>query len=437
MSQIFTVRWPHFARLEAVLFFPATLLTAIEQTPLRALAERLPIADWVRHAAVWGLSYRDVLWMAMAGAVLAPYLAGLLAVDRLLTVRKGYAVLAILAAAAWMAAGAALAGWLMPLAVPYVDFASDPVSAWVPEWLEVEWAYRLAAGAIALALHLPALWIGARDRGEVAGRLLGRDREDAYETPAGGDVYRRQTADFRRWRAQRDYDDLPGTPREHPAVRVLYAIAWIGVVAGAGFGYYSQSDVAAANASATEFRKVEPIVSTPRRPGDARAVPVQAHAATGMAANIVSSGAPHAANVHPLPRPATPPDPSHPGPNEAISERIADGLFVFDVAVNGVSVRMRVDPDLPSGLVRAEDAARLGLNPSKLEFTSRIRVESGFVEAAPVLLDTVAVGNILARRVPALVVRAGVARESVLGQAFLSRLAARSVENNRMVLKGF
>ena len=97
---------------------------------------------------------------------------------------------------------------------------------------------------------------------------------------------------------------------------------------------------------------------------------------------------------------------------------------------------MSVDPESPSIALRAEDAPRLGLHLAKSAFIARIRIQTGEVDAAPVVLDTVAVGNIVARNVPAMVVRMGALRENILGQGFLSRLSARTLENNRLVLKG-
>jgi aspartyl protease family protein len=122
-------------------------------------------------------------------------------------------------------------------------------------------------------------------------------------------------------------------------------------------------------------------------------------------------------------------------PGEAVAVRRPDGHYGFDTRVNGAMVRMMFDTGASSIVLRAEDAAKVGLNPDKLEYRVPVSTANGRAMAAPVTLEAVTVGNITLKNVRALVARPGVLQESLLGQSFLSRLSGYSVERNRLVLR--
>ena len=60
----------------------------------------------------------------------------------------------------------------------------------------------------------------------------------------------------------------------------------------------------------------------------------------------------------------------------------------------------------------------------------------GRSHAAAVVLDQIRVGNIVQRRVPALIVRRGDLRVSLLGMSFLQRLDSFELRGKQMVLRG-
>ncbi len=122
-------------------------------------------------------------------------------------------------------------------------------------------------------------------------------------------------------------------------------------------------------------------------------------------------------------------------PGEAVAVRRQDGHYGFDARVNGAVVRMMFDTGASSIVLRAEDAAKVGLNPDKLEYRVPVSTANGRAMAAPVTLEAVTVGNITLKSVRALVARPGALQESLLGQSFLSRLSGYSVERNRLVLR--
>lgn len=122
-------------------------------------------------------------------------------------------------------------------------------------------------------------------------------------------------------------------------------------------------------------------------------------------------------------------------PGQAVAVRRGDGHFGFDARVNGASVRMMFDTGASSIVLRAEDAAKVGLDPAKLDYRVSVSTANGRSMAAPVTLRAVTVGNITLNQVRGLVARPGALQENLLGQSFLSRLSGYSVERNRLVLR--
>ena len=376
MPQVFTVRWPHFARIEAVLFFPVALMLAIELTPLRSMADRVPLAGISFRAAEMGIPEHDILWGLMAIIVGVPYLVPLLVADRLLTVRKGFALLSIFAIAAWAGAGLQLSNQL-------AQFAPDSLLDGT-DWLSFDTIAAIAVGFAAFLFHLPPLWIGFRDAGEVAARLVAIRDAHAYGSwheGHGGDLYHRQTADFRRWQTPKHMAGLAGGPKEPHAARLLYGIAWIAIVAGASFTYYSRGDLAAASRAAGQH--AGPVVAVPGAQGEVQV------AATGIPAlQAMAPPAGTAANVQAIPplpvlpvvqRPGAPAflDRQLAGPNEAIADRGSDGYFAFDAMVNGTHMQMQIDTGASVIAFRAEDAARLGILPAKLTYSAKVKTANG------------------------------------------------------------
>ncbi len=122
-------------------------------------------------------------------------------------------------------------------------------------------------------------------------------------------------------------------------------------------------------------------------------------------------------------------------PGEAVAIKRSDGHFSFDTRVNGAAVRMMFDTGASSIVLRAEDAAKVGLNTDKLDYRVSVSTANGRALAAPVTLEAVTVCNITLKSVRALVARPGVLQENLLGQSYLSRLSGYNVERNRLVLR--
>jgi len=121
---------------------------------------------------------------------------------------------------------------------------------------------------------------------------------------------------------------------------------------------------------------------------------------------------------------------------EVIVNRRLGGEFVVPVAIEGTRVAMLFDTGATTVVLRAEDAAKVGLDARALKFDVDVVTANGAASAAEVVLERVAVGPIAARNVAALVARKGALGQSLLGMSFLERLQGFSVERGRLVLKG-
>ncbi|MEH3145193.1 MAG: TIGR02281 family clan AA aspartic protease [Methylobacterium frigidaeris] len=121
---------------------------------------------------------------------------------------------------------------------------------------------------------------------------------------------------------------------------------------------------------------------------------------------------------------------------EIVFPRRADGGFTVKARVDGRDLRFAFDTGASTVVLTAESAAGLGLHPAPGAFTVAVHTANGRAAAAPVMLDAVAVGPIVARRVPALVTRPGTLAVNLLGMSFLERLASYEVRGSRLILRG-
>ncbi len=121
---------------------------------------------------------------------------------------------------------------------------------------------------------------------------------------------------------------------------------------------------------------------------------------------------------------------------EVIVNRRLGGEFVIPGKVNDKPVAFIFDTGASTVVLRAEDAARVGVDGADLDFDVPVVTANGSAMAATTRLDKIAVGPIVARNVRALVARPGALSESLLCMIFLERLQSYTVERGRLVLKG-
>lgn len=116
--------------------------------------------------------------------------------------------------------------------------------------------------------------------------------------------------------------------------------------------------------------------------------------------------------------------------------RRSDGGFGVDARVNGQSRHFAFDTGASAVILTAESATALGISPAASEFTTRVSTANGIAYAAPAMLDSLAIGPIVERRVPALIAKPGVLDGDLLGQSFLTRLAGYEVRGDKLILRG-
>lgn len=121
---------------------------------------------------------------------------------------------------------------------------------------------------------------------------------------------------------------------------------------------------------------------------------------------------------------------------EAVILRRMDGTFLVQGRANDREARFVFDTGASAVVLTAETARLLGIEPQPADYRVPISTANGRGFAAPVVLDSLAVGGIAERRVSAYVARPGALRENLLGMTFLERLASYEVRGGRLILRG-
>lgn len=114
-------------------------------------------------------------------------------------------------------------------------------------------------------------------------------------------------------------------------------------------------------------------------------------------------------------------------------DRSANGHFFADAQVNGMTVHFLIDTGASGVALTAEDAQRVGLQFSRLEFTPVGSGASGEVRGKLVTLDRVSLGGRTIEGVDGVILEGG--QMSLLGQSFLSQMGTIEISGDRMVIR--
>ncbi|HEX2728043.1 MAG TPA: TIGR02281 family clan AA aspartic protease [Beijerinckiaceae bacterium] len=112
------------------------------------------------------------------------------------------------------------------------------------------------------------------------------------------------------------------------------------------------------------------------------------------------------------------------------------GHFVLHPFVDGRRVRMLVDTGASVVTLSHQDAQALGTRVRPEHFTQRLATANGIIEAAPVRIAEIRVGDIVVRNVEAVVLPDGRLGTSLLGMSFLRRLGGFEISRGQLTLKG-
>jgi clan AA aspartic protease (TIGR02281 family) len=125
-----------------------------------------------------------------------------------------------------------------------------------------------------------------------------------------------------------------------------------------------------------------------------------------------------------------------PGRDVQIARR-QGGEFALHAKINGVSAPMVIDTGATSVVLTWETAKAIGLPLEMLEYNVDVETAGGHTKAARLTLDRLAVGKLVERSVPALVVPRGQMKTNLLGMSFLDRLESWGVQADKLKLQGY
>jgi aspartyl protease family protein len=113
------------------------------------------------------------------------------------------------------------------------------------------------------------------------------------------------------------------------------------------------------------------------------------------------------------------------------------GEFALLAKINGVVAPMVVDTGATSVVLTYETAKAAGLPLELLEYDVDVETAGGHTKAARLTLDRLAIGKLVERSVPALVVAHGQMKTNLLGMSFLDRLESWEVRPDSLKLRGY
>ena len=117
--------------------------------------------------------------------------------------------------------------------------------------------------------------------------------------------------------------------------------------------------------------------------------------------------------------------------------RGTNGEFNIHAKINGIGAPMVVDTGATSVVLTYETAKAVGLPLELLEYDVDLETAGGHTKAARLTLDRLAIGHLVERSVPALVVQHGQMKTNLLGMSFLNRLESWEVHADRLMLHGY
>ena len=113
------------------------------------------------------------------------------------------------------------------------------------------------------------------------------------------------------------------------------------------------------------------------------------------------------------------------------------GEFALRAKINGVTAPMVIDTGATSVVLTYETAKAVGLPLELLEYDVDVETAGGHTRAARLTLDRLAIGHLVERSVPALVVPHGQMKTNLLGMSFLDRLESWEVRADSLMLRGY
>jgi aspartyl protease family protein len=111
-----------------------------------------------------------------------------------------------------------------------------------------------------------------------------------------------------------------------------------------------------------------------------------------------------------------------------------DGHYYLTLEVDGTPVRFVVDTGASEIVLSRQDAARVGLDPDRLDYLGTASTANGQVNTARAILGELALGGIVDRNV-GVSVNSGEMDTSLLGMSYLQRFERIEISDGRLVLE--
>ena len=113
--------------------------------------------------------------------------------------------------------------------------------------------------------------------------------------------------------------------------------------------------------------------------------------------------------------------------------RAINGHYYLELKVNGTPIVFTVDTGATDMVLSHEDAQKAGIDPDGLAYLGSAGTANGLVRTARVMLDEVALENIVDRDIRA-VVTDGDLDSSLLGMAYLQRFSRIEIADGELIL---
>ena len=118
-----------------------------------------------------------------------------------------------------------------------------------------------------------------------------------------------------------------------------------------------------------------------------------------------------------------------------VLHKMGNGHFQVQAEIDGRDINMLVDTGASSVVLAYADAEQLGLEPEALDFNLMVSTANGMSVAAPVRLESLAIGPIERRNVRAMVAGPGKLDQSLLGMTFLGSLGSVEIRGDELRLR--
>jgi aspartyl protease family protein len=124
-----------------------------------------------------------------------------------------------------------------------------------------------------------------------------------------------------------------------------------------------------------------------------------------------------------------------PPPRQAEIKAGSHGHFLATATLNGQPIEVLVDTGASFVALSYEDAQRAGVYVRPSDFTQRVATANGIAKIAPVVIDSIGIGDIILRDVHAAVSEPGRLGTTLLGMTFLGRLSRAELRNGVLILQ--